>query len=104
MLRDDGGTDQEWGTVVTDQPQMTDGCDDPDCEYPHCLCGVPPLKTTKSSQTEPDRWVIELALDDREKAMRAYGTIAQLLFEMGEIETLRFWRRNRVWVTDAARE
>jgi hypothetical protein len=56
------------------------------------------------SQIEHDRWVIELALDDREKAVRAYGAIAQLLFEMGEIETLRFWRRNRVWVTDAARE
>jgi hypothetical protein len=27
-------------------PQTTDGCDDPDCEYPHCLCGVPPPKTT----------------------------------------------------------
>jgi hypothetical protein len=32
---------------MPDQPQTTDGCDDPDCEYPHCLCGVPPPKTTR---------------------------------------------------------
>jgi hypothetical protein len=60
--------------------------------------------TTEMTSQEHDRWVIELALDDREKAMRAYDAIAQLLFEMGEIETLRLWRRNRIWMTDAARE
>jgi uncharacterized protein YuzE len=46
--------------AMTDQPQTTDGCDDPDCEYPHCLCGVPPSQTTVP---DDDLWLASISYD-----------------------------------------